>query len=229
MYCPQCATENTDDAAFCKACGADLRKYQQQWGRTVPGDDETVPPDDQAPPYIDSVETAETGPAGDADTAPVQTQTPPGYGSPSGYAPPSGPPPYQPVNQPHYQPGYQAPSQQTAYQQGYYPQRTYPPYQPGYDPARGYYTPPHVPSHMVWAILTLLLCFLPTGIVAVVYASKVDGRLSMGDVAGARDASRNAKIWCWVSFGIGVAQWLFAIAIVIALVAVAAGEAGSSF
>jgi hypothetical protein len=234
MYCPQCATENPDDAAFCKACGTDLRKYQEQWGRTAPGHNLSSTPDTTAdatsgttdsPAGDSSAAATDTGAAG-TTAAPPQTP-PPGYGTQPGYAPPAGPPPYQPYSQPHYQPGYQAPGQQTGYPQGYYQQRTYPPYQPGYDPARGYYTPPYVPSHMVWAILTLILCFFPTGIVAVVYASKVDGRLAMGDVTGAQDASRNAKIWSWVSFGIAVAMWIFWI-LVFVLVFTSAVQSGGT-
>ena len=48
---------------------------------------------------------------------------------------------------------------------------------------------------MGWAIATLILCFWPTGIVAVVYASKVGNRLAVGDVPGAQEASRKAKMW----------------------------------
>jgi hypothetical protein len=42
--------------------------------------------------------------------------------------------------------------------------------------------------------------------------------LSVGDVWGAKEASRKAKIWCWISFGIGVALWVFWVLIVLAAV-----------
>lgn len=61
-----------------------------------------------------------------------------------------------------------------------------------------------VPNYLVWAILVTLLCFLPTGIVAIVYASQVGSKLAMGDVAGARDSSNKAKMWTIVSAVIGV-------------------------
>jgi hypothetical protein len=32
----------------------------------------------------------------------------------------------------------------------------------------------------------------------------VNSKLAAGDVAGAREASKNARIWCWVSFGCGL-------------------------
>ena len=58
---------------------------------------------------------------------------------------------------------------------------------------------------MVWAILTTLFCCLPFGIVAIVYAAQVDGKIRQGDYAGALESSHKAKVWCWVSFGSGMA------------------------
>jgi hypothetical protein len=53
----------------------------------------------------------------------------------------------------------------------------------------------YVPNQLVWAILTTLFCCLPLGIVSIVYAAQVDGKLAAGDVAGAREASRKAGVW----------------------------------
>jgi hypothetical protein len=66
---------------------------------------------------------------------------------------------------------------------------------------------PRIPSHLAWAIVSLLFFFLIGGIVAVVYASRVDSRLASGDIAGAQEASNKAKTWCVVStvlFVVGV-------------------------
>jgi hypothetical protein len=60
----------------------------------------------------------------------------------------------------------------------------------------------------VWAILTTIFCCLPFGIAAIVYAAQVDGKVAMGDHAGAVETSRKAKTWCWVSFGVGLVGWL---------------------
>jgi hypothetical protein len=59
----------------------------------------------------------------------------------------------------------------------------------------------NVPNYLVWAILSTLCCCLPAGIVAIVYAAQVDGKLSGGDYHGAVEASNNAKMWSWISFG----------------------------
>ncbi len=64
--------------------------------------------------------------------------------------------------------------------------------------------PPHVPNHLVWAILVTIFCCLPFGIVSIVYAAQVNGKLLAGDVAAARDSSEKAKTWAWVSFGVGI-------------------------
>jgi len=60
----------------------------------------------------------------------------------------------------------------------------------------------------VFAILTTVLCCLPTGIPAIIYASQVNTKLQLGDVAGAQSASNNAKMWCWISFGLGLVMFV---------------------
>jgi hypothetical protein len=66
-------------------------------------------------------------------------------------------------------------------------------------------TPPaSVPNYLVQAILCTLCCCLPFGIVAIVYAAQVNGKLQAGDYAGALEASGKAKLWCWIAFGVGL-------------------------
>jgi hypothetical protein len=117
-------------------------------------------------------------------------------------------------------PAYQQPVQQApVYQQQYQPQYPAPPQY--YQPAPAYGQVPRIPSYMGWAIAVLILCFWPTGIAAVVYASQVGNRLALGDYAGAQESSHKAKVWCWVTFGIGIAA-VVAVIIVWAIVAAAA-------
>jgi hypothetical protein len=61
-----------------------------------------------------------------------------------------------------------------------------------------------IPNYLVFSILATVLCCLPAGIVAIVYAAQVNGKLQAGDIAGAQLASKNAKMWCWISFGVGL-------------------------
>jgi hypothetical protein len=68
--------------------------------------------------------------------------------------------------------------------------------------------PAYVPNYLVQAILTTIFCCLPFGIVAIVFAAQVNGKLAAGDYAGAVQTSKQAKMWCWISFGIGLAAIL---------------------
>ena len=67
-----------------------------------------------------------------------------------------------------------------------------------------------VPNHLAWAIIatvlaTCLCCPLGLiGIVAIVFSSKVNGLLRIGDLAGAQRASATAKTWCWVATGLAI-------------------------
>lgn len=199
MYCPQCGTSNEDNAAFCKSCGMDLKQYREQWSDPS---GQTLPADE----------------AGSSDPGAVPSTYPPPYQQQYQQGPPSAPP-YQT------QAGY---SQQGYQQQGYFPPAGYQqqPSQGGYPAHRG--PVPNIPSYMAWAIVTLILCFWPTGIVAVVYASKVGNLLAMGDIPGAQEASRKAKTWSWVTFGIGVA-WIVIVIIIWIIVAAAAVGTFSTF
>ena len=61
-----------------------------------------------------------------------------------------------------------------------------------------------IQNYLVYAILTTVLCCLPAGIPAIIYAAQVNDKLQAGDVAAAKAASDNAKMWCWISFGLGL-------------------------
>ena len=61
-----------------------------------------------------------------------------------------------------------------------------------------------IPNYLAQSILVTLLCCLPLGIPAIVFAAQVNGKIQAGDIAGAQESSRKAKMWCWWSFGIGL-------------------------
>jgi len=67
----------------------------------------------------------------------------------------------------------------------------------------------NVPNYLVPAILVTVLCCLFTGIPAIVYAAQVNGKLATGDIVGAQEASKNAKMWCWISVGAGLLVAVF--------------------
>jgi Interferon-induced transmembrane protein len=62
------------------------------------------------------------------------------------------------------------------------------------------------PNYLAWAILSTIFCFLPLGIVSIVFSAQVNSKWSTGDVAGAQRASELAKkltIWTVVVGVIG--------------------------
>jgi uncharacterized membrane protein len=80
--------------------------------------------------------------------------------------------------------------------------------------------PVAVQSHLVKAILSTCLCFVPLGIVAIVFASQVNVRLEYGDQAGAIKASRQANFYGNLSIGLGVLSYIMMIVMVtLALIA----------
>ena len=71
-------------------------------------------------------------------------------------------------------------------------------------PTASYGAVPHIPNYLVQAILVTIFCCLPFGIVSIVFAAQVNGKVAAGDITGARVASRNAKTWAWIAFGVGL-------------------------
>ena len=63
---------------------------------------------------------------------------------------------------------------------------------------------PRPENYLVFAILTTILCCLPTGIVSIVYANKVNTLYADGKFSEADAASKNAKTWAIVSAVIAV-------------------------
>jgi len=83
-----------------------------------------------------------------------------------------------------------------------------------------------VPNYLVFAILTTVFCCLPTGIPAIVFAAQVNGKVSAGDIAGAQAASEKAKMWCWISFGVGLAVNIISVLVNLATITAALKQGG---
>jgi predicted secreted protein len=75
--------------------------------------------------------------------------------------------------------------------------------------------PTNIPNYLVPAILTTVFCCLPAGIVAIVYAAQVNGKVAAGDIQGALASSKNARTWMFVSLGIGLAIMIFYVVMMI--------------
>jgi hypothetical protein len=83
--------------------------------------------------------------------------------------------------------------------------------------------PANVPNYLVPAILTIFCCW-PLSIVAIVFAAQVNGKLAGGDYAGAVQSSKQAKMWTWISFGVGLALYLawFAFTVIVGVIGASA-------
>lgn len=64
-------------------------------------------------------------------------------------------------------------------------------------------TPTSVPNYLVPAIISLLCCW-PLAIVAIIFAAQVNGKVAAGDIQGAMDASKKAKLFSFIAIGIGI-------------------------
>lgn len=64
-----------------------------------------------------------------------------------------------------------------------------------------------VPNYLIPAILSLFCCF-PLGIAGVIFAAQVNGKVASGDMPGALDASKKAKLFSYIAIGLGLAFWV---------------------
>jgi len=64
--------------------------------------------------------------------------------------------------------------------------------------------PASVPNYLIPAIISLFCC-LPLGVVGVIFAAQVNGKVAAGDTAGALDASKKAKLFSFIAIGLGLA------------------------
>ena len=60
-----------------------------------------------------------------------------------------------------------------------------------------------VPNYLVPAIISIFCCW-PLAIPAIIFATQVNGKVAAGDVAGAQDASKKAKMFSFIAIGLGI-------------------------
>jgi hypothetical protein len=69
----------------------------------------------------------------------------------------------------------------------------------------------NIPNYLIPAILATIFCCLPVGVVSIIFAAQVSGKISAGDMAGAMDASRKAKMFMFIAVGAGVLTYVIVI------------------
>ena len=65
-------------------------------------------------------------------------------------------------------------------------------------------TTSEVQNYLIPAILSTVLCCLPLGVVSIIFATQVNSKVASGDIAGAMEASKKAKMFMFLSIGLGV-------------------------
>ena len=68
-----------------------------------------------------------------------------------------------------------------------------------------------IPNYLPWAIAATLFCCMPGGIVSIIFAVKANTAKNTGDLAAARSAANQAKIWLIVSVVGGLLVSMFVI------------------
>jgi hypothetical protein len=71
-------------------------------------------------------------------------------------------------------------------------------------PASG--TPETIPNYLVLAIISAVCCF-PLGIIGVIFAAQVNGKVAAGDIQGALDSSKKAKLFSYIFLGLAILGW----------------------
>jgi hypothetical protein len=86
--------------------------------------------------------------------------------------------------------------------------------------------PASVPNYLIPAIISLFCC-LPLGVVGVIFAAQVNGKVAAGDTAGALDASKKAKMFSFIAIGLGLAGIICYVLFVV-IMGIGMGMAGST-
>src|SRR5437867_2603140 len=77
-----------------------------------------------------------------------------------------------------------------------------------------------VPNYLVPAIISIFCCW-PLAIPAIIFATQVNSKVAAGDVAGAQDASKKAKMFSFIAIGLGLL--LVVVYVLLMLLGVAGG------
>jgi uncharacterized membrane protein YvbJ len=78
-------------------------------------------------------------------------------------------------------------------------------------------TPVKIDNNLVLAIVVTVFCCLPFGVVGIVYAAQVNAKAQVGDIAGAQESARKARMWSLLGLGLflgAVTLWFIAVVLV---------------
>lgn len=180
MKCVNCDQEIPGGTKFCPYCGAKQIIYVVPESAEQPLANERPESLEQAPSDEQTESLNQTSVNEHPDTLEQGAQNEPGL-------PPAEAAAQEQVEEPaQKQPVYQYQQPQQLYQQ-----------------ARTEETVNWVP-YLVLSILSTVCCCVPFGIVAIVYAVKINSLVSEGKIDEARSAAKTARIWIIVAFVVGI-------------------------
>jgi hypothetical protein len=85
--------------------------------------------------------------------------------------------------------------------------------------------PANIPNYLIPAILSLFCCW-PLSIVAIIFAAQVNGKVASGDIQGAMDASKKAKLFSFIAIGLGLGLGLIYLVLMVLGVGLGAIQGG---
>lgn len=65
-----------------------------------------------------------------------------------------------------------------------------------------------IQSYLIPAILSTVLCCMPFGVASIIFAAQVNSKIATGDIAGAMESSKKAKMFMFIAIGGGVLIWV---------------------
>ena len=71
----------------------------------------------------------------------------------------------------------------------------------------------NIPNYLVPAVLSTVFCCLPVGVVAIIFAAQVNSKIAAGDIAGATESSKKAKMFTFIAVGGGALAIIFGVVV----------------
>lgn len=94
-------------------------------------------------------------------------------------------------------------------------------------PAAGGSAP--VPNNLVLAIISVFCCW-PLAIPAIIFATQVNSKAAAGDIAGAQESAKKARMFAFIAIGLGLAFYIIVGLIYgVAIIAAISGGSNSNF
>jgi hypothetical protein len=73
---------------------------------------------------------------------------------------------------------------------------------------------------MIPAILSTIFCCVPLGVVSIIFAAQVNSKIAAGDIAGAMESSKKAKMFMFIAIGSGLLVWVCSVILWVFVIAV---------